>query len=168
MSRVLIEHYQAVFEAAYRIDPFHAFRKNLAAAAPEEWDVRPSDWSRAEFGDRPELSICDIAFHVGGALVMYADRAFGEARLEWGDLAVPSSRDMPAVLAWLDEVHSAFAVGIAALADDSELARMRQAPWRAPLTRAQLIGLMVNHELYHSGEVNRQRALLRGSTGWDR
>ena len=45
---------------------------------------------------------------------------------------------------------------------------MWQAPWRKPLTRAQLIDLTVNHLVYHSGEVNRQRALIRGSRGWDR
>ena len=168
MPRVLIDHYRAGFAAAYGTDPFHAFRKNLAAASPAEWDVQPSHWSRDEFGDQPELSICDIALHVGGGFVMYTDRAFGEARLEWGDIAMPPSRDMTSVLAWLDEVHAGFAAGIAALTDDAELAEMRDAPWRTPLTRAQLIGLMVNHQLYHSGEVNRQRALLRGSTGWDR
>lgn len=168
MSRVLIDHYSAVFEAAYRTDPFHAFRANLAAASPDEWNVRPSDWSREEFGDRPELSIGDLAHHVGGALVMYTDRAFGEAKLDWGDIRGPASADMDPVLAWLDEAHATFAAGIASLTDDVQLAEMRQAPWRTPMPRAQLIGLMVNHQIYHSGEVNRQRSLIRGTSGWDR
>ena len=68
MPRVLIDHYRAGFAAAYGTDPFHAFRKNLAAASPAEWDVQPSHWSRDEFGDQPELSICDIALHVGGGV----------------------------------------------------------------------------------------------------
>jgi hypothetical protein len=168
MARTAIELILGQFRAAYRGDPFHAFRQNLAAATPAEWDIRPSDWSVEEFGPRPELSICDVAFHVGGAMVMYGDRAFGEAKLEWGDIAVPDSRDMDAVLGWLDSVLGGFEAGIAALTDDSELAEMRQAPWRVPMRRDRLIGLMVNHQLYHSGEVNRQRSLIRGSTGWDR
>lgn len=167
MPRTAIDLYLRQLNAAYRDDPFHAFRKNLTSASEAEWDVRPSDWSVEEFGTRPELSICDVALHVGGALVMYADRAFGDARLEWGDISV-SERDMPSVLAWLDEGQAAFAAGIASLSDDAQLAEERQAPWRLPLRRDQLIGLVVNHFLYHSGEVNRQRALIRGSSGWER
>jgi hypothetical protein len=113
MSRVLINHFSAAFEAAYRTDPFHAFRKNLDSATPEEWDVRPSDWSRDEFGDHPELTICDLAFHVGGGLVMYANRAFGDATMGWGDIATAQSREKAMVLAWLDEVQAAFAAGLA-------------------------------------------------------
>ena len=168
MPRVLINHYRAVFEAAYRTDPFHGFRGNLTSVTDAEWRVRPADWSREVFGGQPELSIRDLAFHVGGALVMYTDRAFGEAKLEWGDIAGPSGDDMETVLAWLDNAHAAVAAGLAALRDDSELAETRQTPWRTPLPRAQLIGLMPNHLVYHSGEVNRQRALIRGSSGWDR
>lgn len=167
MSRTEIELYLHNVNAAYHDDRFHAFRRNLAAATPAEWDIRPSDWSVDEFGSQPELSICDMAFHVGGALVMYTDRAFGDARLEWADIAVPA-RDKETVLAWLDEVQGTFADGIDALTDDAQLADEREAPWRVPMRRDQLISLMVNHLLYHSGEVNRQRALIRGSTGWDR
>ena len=168
MSRVLINHFSAALEAAYRTDPFRAFRKNLDSATPEEWDVRPSDWSRDEFGDNPELTICDLAFHVGGGLVMYANRAFGDATMGWGDIATAQSREKAMVLAWLDEVQAAFAAGLAALEDDAKLRELRPAPWGTPLARTQLIGLMPNHLVYHSGEVNRQRALIRGSSGWDR
>jgi len=27
---------------------------------------------------------------------------------------------------------------------------------------------VINHDLYHSGETNRQRALIRGADGWER
>jgi hypothetical protein len=168
VARIAIELYLRSFNAAYRDDRFHAFRGNLASATPAEWDVRPLEWSTEVFGTQPDLSLCDIAHHVGGAMVMYTDRAFGESRLEWGDIHGPFGRDMEAVLGWLDRVQAEFAAGIAALSDDAELAEMRQAPWRAVLRRDQLIGLMINHQLYHSGEVNRQRSLIRGSTGWDR
>lgn len=167
MARTAIELHLRQFDAAYRDDPFHAFRKNLTSATAAEWEVRPSDWSVEEFGTRPELSICDIALHVGVALVMYADRAFGDATLEWAEIPRPE-RDIPSVLAWLDEGQAAFAAGIAGLSDDAQLAEERQAPWRALMRREQLISLMVNHCLYHSGEVNRQRALIRGSSGWAR
>jgi hypothetical protein len=36
------------------------------------------------------------------------------------------------------------------------------------MKRRSLIALITNHDLYHAGEINRQRALLRGAKGWDR
>jgi uncharacterized damage-inducible protein DinB len=130
--------------------------------------LRPAGWSIEEFGTDPELSICDVVLHVAGAKFMYADRAFGDASLEWTEIKGPAARDTEAVLAWLEEGHRLFAEGLAALTDDAELTEERPAQWRTPLLRAQLIGIVINHDLYHSGEINRQRALIRGSVGWDR
>jgi uncharacterized damage-inducible protein DinB len=129
--------------------------------------MRPATWSVEVFGSAPELSIRDVVVHVAGAKFMYADRTFGDASLEWADISPPAV-DMEPVLAWLDEGHRVFAEGLAALEDDAELAAARPAPWRAPLRREQLIGIVINHDLYHSGEINRQRGLIRGAEGWER
>ena len=155
--------------AAYRDDPFHAFRNNVASVRPEEWDVRPSGWTVEEFGAQPELSIRDLVLHVAAPKYMYADRAFGDATLEWGDIKLPSL-DTESILRWLDDGHRKLVDGLAALEDDAELAVERQTPWRAPTTmrRDQLLTIVINHDVYHSGEINRQRALIRGTQGWDR
>lgn len=168
MSRIAIDMWAHRLEAAYRGDYFHALRKNIESVRPAEWDIRPADWSAEEFGSQPELSICDLVTHVAGAKFMYADRAFGDASLEWGDTRLPTSRDMQSLLTWMDEGHRLLTEGLAALSDDLELKAQRQAPWRMPLRRDQLLEIVINHDLYHAGEVNRQRALIRGSTGWDR
>ena len=167
MTRIAIELLLRRMDAAYRGDYFHALRKNVESVRPEEWDVRPATWSVEEFGTQPELSICETVLHVAGAKFMYADRAFGDASLEWGDIR-PPALDMESVLAWLAEGHQQLVAGLAALQDDGELLVERPAPWRMPLVREQLIGIVINHDLYHSGEVNRQRALIRGAEGWDR
>jgi len=168
MTRIAIELLTRRLAAAYRDDPFHALRRNVESVRPGEWDVMPAQWSVDEFGAQPELSICDLVLHVAGAKFMYADRAFGEAALEWADIKPPPSRDMDAILAWLEDGHRALAGGLAALEDDAELALERPAPWRLPLRRERLIGIVINHDLYHSGEINRQRALIRGAEGWKR
>lgn len=168
MTRIAIDMLVRQMNAAYRDDRFHAFRRNLESVHPDEWDVHPAIWSVEEFGKDPELSICDLALHVGGAKFMYADRAFGDALLEWTDIAPPPTRDREAVLAWLDEGYRALVDGLAALEDDAELAAERQAPWRLPMRREQLLGIIINHDLYHSGEINRQRSLIRGADGWER
>jgi uncharacterized damage-inducible protein DinB len=168
MTRTAIDVWTLRLEAAYRADPFHALRKNIESVRLVEWDVRPASWSAEEFGTQPELSVCDLVFHVGGAKYMYADRAFGEMTLEWTGITPPASRDMQEVLAWLEAGHQLLVEGMAALTDDAQLREARLAPWRLSLTREQLLGIVINHDLYHSGEINRQRALMRGAEGWDR
>ena len=167
MPRTEIEVLRRMADQAYRTDPWSALRKNLASVRPEEWDVRPAEWSVDEFGTQPELSICDIALHTG-AKYMYVDRAFGDAKLEWGDIPPPPSRSQDDVLAWLDGAHRLIMDGLASLEDDAQLDEQRQAPWRTPMFRRSLIAIITNHDLYHAGEINRQRALLRGAQGWDR
>lgn len=167
MSRSTLETLIRLMDAAYRSDRFHALRANLESVRRDEWDVRPAGWSAAVFGTDPVLSIGEIVEHVAAAKFMYADRAFGDASVEWSDIE-PPSREMDTMLGWLDDGHRALRVGLAALADDAELERERPAPWRAPLRRAQLISIVINHDLYHAGEINRQRSLIRGSEGWQR
>lgn len=167
MARTEIEVMRRMLEQAYRTDPWSALRKNIESVRPEEWDVRPATWNVDEFGTDPELSICDVALHTG-AKYMYVDRAFGDAALEWSDIKSPASRSIEDVLAWLDEAHRLMMDGLAALEDDAQLDDERQAPWRTPMKRRSLIALITNHDLYHAGEINRQRALLRGAAGWDR
>jgi hypothetical protein len=167
MPRTAIELLHRSFRAAYRGDPFHAFRQNLESVSAAEWDVRPQTWSAEVFGTLPELSIRDLAWHVGGAAIMYTNRAFGTGRLEWADIPVPTGQDIATTLGWLDDAHAGFAAGIEALGDDADLAVLCDMPGRAGIRRDQMIGLQINHFVYHAGEVNRQRALIRGATGWD-
>jgi len=168
MGRAAIEVWESRLRAAFRDDPFHALRRNVESVREEEWAVLPAKWSVEEFGTQPELSICDLVMHVAGAKHMYADRAFGDATFEWGSIVLPASFEMAPVLAWLDEGQRLLVEGLAALSDDAQLSEQRQAPWRTPMRRDQLLGIVINHDLYHAGEINRQRALLRGAEGWDR
>src|SRR5690606_13223170 len=155
-------------EAAYRGDRYHALLRNIESVRPDEWDVRPAEWSAEVFGAQPQLSICDIAGHAGAAKHVYAARLSGDDALAWADIRVPAAREMPAVLTWLDEGHEALASALAGLADDADLMAERLSPSRRVLTAEQLLSLIINHDLYHAGEVNRQRALLRGADGWER
>lgn len=168
MARIALDVFARRMEAAYRGDPFHALRRNLESVTPEEWSVRPASPSVEVFGTQPELSIADIVLHVGGGKVMYAARLTGDEGLDWPDIRLPESREMAPMLAWLDEGHRALKAALAGLEDDTELGVERLAPWRRPLRTEHLLSTVINHDLYHAGEVNRQRALIRGAEGWER
>jgi uncharacterized damage-inducible protein DinB len=167
MTRTGIEFWIQRMNAAYRSDPFHALRRNVESVRAEEWNIEPAKWTVEEFGTQPELSIAHLVAHLAGAKHMYADRIFGEAKLEWGDIEMPGW-EMQSMLKWLDEGHRLLTDGLAALTDDAQLEEQRPAPWRVPMRRDALLGIIVNHDLYHAGEINRQRALLRGADGWQR
>lgn len=169
MARAAIEMLLRAMQWAYADDPFHALRRNLESVTDAEWDVRPASWSVDEFGTDPELSICDIVLHVAAAKRMYANRVFGDGLMEWEQIAIPEARDMASVLAWLDDGYRQLVDGLTALPDDAELATERTFPYRRGLIlvpREQLLRIIINHDLYHSGEINRQRALIRGAEGW--
>lgn len=165
MTRTVIELLTRRLNAAYRDDPFHALRRNIDALRADEWDLRPEEWSVEEFGAQAEISFCDLVAHVAGAKHMWADRIFGQASLDWGDLTPPSV-EMATLLAWLDEGHQQLVTGLQALTDDAELLEQRPAPWRTPMVREHMLGIITNHDLYHAGEINRQRSMLRGTSGW--
>jgi hypothetical protein len=168
MGRSGIERLARLLEASWRADPFHAFRTNLASVDDGEWDMKPAGHSVEVFGTQPDLSIADLALHVGGALSMWANRAFGDGTLEWRQVRGPSSRERAMVEAWLDEVHASFTTGLNALEDDSLLLHERQAPGGRRIPVGHMVTLMINHPVYHAGEINRQRALIRGADGWTR
>ncbi len=167
MSRAALDTMLQALDAAYRADRFHSLLGNLSDVRDDEWDVRPANHSVEVFGTSPELSIADIIRHVGAAKLMWDNHAFGDASLTWPD-AQPPAPERESILEWLDAAHEGFVAAVTALADDSELEADRRAHWGRPLATRHIISMVINHDLYHSGEVNRQRALIRGADGWDR
>jgi hypothetical protein len=151
MARIEIELLKANLEAAHRTDRFHSIRNNLEPVTEDEWSLRPADYSVELFGTDPELSIGDLAMHVAGAM-------------RWDGIRVPGT-DRAAVLAWLDANVMAMIEGLLALPDDAALALERETHWGAPMPVAWFVRTMTNHMLYHSGEINRQLSIIRGTGG---
>jgi hypothetical protein len=53
-----------------------------------------------------------------------------------------------------------------ALQDDAELDRERRLSWGAMRATRGIVLTMIEHDLYHSGEVNHIRSLLQGEDRW--
>jgi uncharacterized damage-inducible protein DinB len=156
VERTAIETLAALLDEACRGDPEHSLLANLASVHDEEWTSLPAGAQR---------SIADVAEHVGWAKHMYADYAFGAASLDGRTLAPPAD-DRSAMLAWIEDGHRTLVAGVRALEDDAELDRDRLANWGEMLPTRRLIWIMIAHDTYHAGEINRQRALLRGDDRW--
>ncbi len=66
---------------------------------------------------------------------------------------------------WLREGHRRLREHIASL-EDEELAKPRRLHWGEMRETRGIIRTLVNHDLYHAGEINHLRALLRDDDRW--
>jgi hypothetical protein len=155
MTRIAVEELLRLLDAAFDGEDWHALVRNLRAAPAEAWDWTPPGGKR---------SIHDLAQHVGGCKYMYVNHAFGDRSLTWehplvlGDGALT---DADAAIAWLREGQTRLRTSVAALEDD-ELARPRKAYWSRVMETRWGVWVMIQHDLYHAGEINHVRALFMG------
>jgi uncharacterized damage-inducible protein DinB len=133
-------------------------------------DLRDQDWTALPPGAGRTVS--DILEHVGWCKWMYEDYAFGAATLP-GDrpplVPVGGQRARPReeLLAWLAEGHLRWLASVRALPDDSELECLRLTNWGDRLPTRVIIRIMIEHDVYHAGEINHLRALLQGTDRWE-
>ena len=161
MSRAGIEQLLYTMDAAFEDYPLQqqSLLKNLAAVRDEDWLWVPDGCVR---------SIFDIVEHLGNKYT-YDSHAFGDGSMRWD---VPGSipgieRDTPRaeVIEYLREGHRRLRTHVEALADDEELMRPRKVPWGVETTTRWLINVMIQHDLYHAGEINYLRTLKQGTDG---
>jgi len=110
-----------------------------------------------------------IVLHVGSCKVMYDDYAFGEGTLFWTDREVEpwpaGTAPMAETIEWLGHVHQRLVDHIAALSEDDLLA-LRLTNWGERRETRWIVSMMLQHDLYHAGEINHIRSLLSGDDRW--
>lgn len=132
---------------------------NLRALTPEDWLWVPSGGHR---------SIRDIIQHVGGCKFMYHNHAFDDAKLTWDDPLVDGLERLSTISAavgWLQEGQERLRQSIAAL-DDAELLLPRRTNWGEMKETRWIIAVMIEHDLYHAGEINHLRSLRQQTDRW--
>jgi hypothetical protein len=128
--------------------------------------VTPEDWLWIPPGGN--RTIRDIVQHVGGCRLMYHDHAFAGATLTWDDPLVEGTgtlADVTSAIAWLRAGHERLRRAVAAL-NDAELPRPRMSNWGEPKETRWIIVAMIEHDLYHAGEINHLRSLHHGADHW--
>lgn len=139
----------------------HSLLKNLVSVRDESWERVPEGGKR---------SIKNIVAHVGMFKFMYANHGFDTGDLDYGEPpATPASERLASVgaaMEYLREGHEYLTGLIRGLGDDSELEALRKAHWGGLVPTRHIIVTMIEHDLYHAGEVNRTRALLQNDDGW--
>jgi len=130
--------------------------------------VKDDDWHRVPAGgSRP---IFEIVYHVGICKYVYDNHAFGDGSMRWDkprslpDIRREASRDE--VVAWVREGQRLLRGNVEALNSDEELLTLRRSNWGQEYETRWLISVMIEHDLYHAGEINHIRAILTGDDRW--
>lgn len=161
MSRVVVDQLLSMLDQSFERSPdagptdgWHSLMANLESVGDEDWEWLPADGKR---------TIGHLAIHCGFAMRMYADRGFGDATLEMADAVFTRTGGEPskaAVLPWLREAHGILRDSLVA-SDDESLGHMRVTHWGERKTRRWFIVTMIEHNIYHAGEINHLRALAQ-------
>ena len=154
MGRVGIEQYLYMLDRAFDApDGWHSLLKNIESVRGDDWD-----WV-AQGGKR---NIRRIVIHCF-AIYVWENHVFGDGSMTWDATPMPADWRVPSIIDWLRTGVAKFRAGIDALEDDDELTRPRQAPQGMQMETRWCINIMIQHLLYHSGEVNYIRALRQGN-----
>jgi hypothetical protein len=141
-----------IADQAFDGSRWHSVVGNLRAVTPDDWLWVPPDGRR---------SIRDIVGHLASCKMMYENHAFGDAALTWDNPIVQGSDRLSSIasaIEWLKEAHERLRRSISGL-DDSELLSARKTNWGALEETRWIIGVTIEHDLYHAGEINHIRCL---------
>jgi hypothetical protein len=163
-SRAGIEQLLYMMDRSFTTDTsfgtWHSFLINLADVNEDDWQWLP------ENGER---SIFEIVQHVGETTYVYDSCAFGDGSLHWHKGSVPTiepETPRDEVVRWLQDGQQRLRDHVAALQDDSELTVLRPGLWNDEHETRWLITQVIQHDLYHAGELNHIRALSHRNDNW--
>jgi hypothetical protein len=161
MSRGAVDMLVYLLDEAFEGNEEHSLLGNLANVTPEDWLARAVEGGR---------TIREIADHAGVAKYLYADHLFGQAKLSYADAlrtspSMADSGDIDGVKRWLRDGHAKLRAGVAGLTDAALLAPGRTHWGEAAETRW-VISVVLEHDLYHAGEINHFRAQRQGDDRW--
>lgn len=160
MTRAGVEQLLYLMDEAFDGNDEHSLIANLRSVTADDWLWRPPGRHR---------SIAEIVGHVGAAKTLYDNHAFGDASLSFLDPRFApkahEGRTPEEAMAWLRVEHTRLREHVAAL-DDEDLPKPRRTNWGEMKETRWIVSVMIDHDLYHSGEINHIRALHQDNDRW--
>jgi DinB superfamily len=159
MSRSAIEQVVFMMDSAFVGDParpdqsWHAVLVNLKSLAPVDWDWVPPGGVR---------TVRRLLLGLGTCKYVCDSKAFGDGSMDWDNLgSIPAVdfKNRDEIVRWVSESHRQLRDHVAALEDDAQLLELRPSYWGEDREIRWQINTMIQHDLYHAGEINHIRAL---------
>jgi hypothetical protein len=162
MSRVALDQLLYLMDEAFDAEGHeHSLLANIRSVKEDDWTWVPPGAGR---------SISEIVAHVGICKYVYDNHAFGDASMRWDrPRSLPGIRpdaSIDEVVMWLREGQRMLRTSVDGLQSDEELLKLRASNWGQMYETRWLISVMIEHDLYHAGEINHIRALRQGNDRW--
>ena len=157
MPQIAVSELLYLMDNAFQTSRAHSLLSNLGT-------VTEADYAR----DHEGRSIREMVRHVAAAKHVYDNQAFGDASLfmpSFQSRIYESKATMAEDLEWLRHGYEQLRTSVAAL-DDGGLSTPRPVHMGGTLPTRQIISIMVEHDLYHAGEINHLRALMQDTDYW--
>jgi uncharacterized damage-inducible protein DinB len=154
-STAVITQLLAMLDSAFEGSRWQSVIGNLEAVPEDAWKRAPGGEARA---------IADLAMHLAYNAFGTQARAFGGGcdEAELTRLATAAFATREGTMAFLREHHARLRASIAALTDeDLDTERMTHL---GPRPTPEIIAGVIEHDLYHAGEINAVRALFQGDS----
>jgi len=104
-------------------------------------------------------SVAWLIVHLASCKIMYVEYAFGEGKLSWDDLSLPSS--LYDALVYLTTSHQSLRVAVEKLTDEN-LPQVRKTNWGELWSTEKIIWTMIQHDIYHGGQIQAVRKIFQG------
>ncbi|HLG10179.1 MAG TPA: DinB family protein [Dehalococcoidia bacterium] len=156
-AQIAVNELLFLMDNAFERSRAHSLLNNLSA-------VTEDDYAREHAG----RSIREMVRHLTAAKHVYDNQAFGDGSLfmpSFQDRIYGSSAGMAEDLDWLHHGYETLRASVAAL-DDADLAQPRPVHMGGTLETRAIISIMIEHDVYHAGEINHLRALMQGTDYW--
>jgi hypothetical protein len=159
VSRTGIEQVVFMMDSAFEGDParpdqsWHAVLVNLKSLHPEDWDWVPPGGKR---------TVRRLVLGLASCKYVCDSKAFGDGSVDWSNPGSFPTVDIPNnddVVRWLSESHRRLRDSVAGLTEDAQLLELRPSYWGEDREIRWQINTMIQHDLYHAGEINHIRAL---------
>ena len=162
VSRAAIEQLLYLMDEAFDAEGHeHSLLANIRSVRDEDWAWVP------EGGSRP---VFEIVSHVGLCKYIYDNHAFGDGSMSWDrPRSMPGIRrdaSKDEVISWLRDGQRILRASVDALESDDQLFVLRRSNWGQEYETRWLISVMIEHDVYHAGEINHLRALRQGNDRW--
>lgn len=157
VDKVAVNTLLFVMDNAFEKSRSHSLASNLRSVTEE-------DYTREHEG----RSIREMVRHVAAAKHVYDNQAFGDASLfipDFQERIYESTATMAEDLEWLRHGYEGLRASVAAL-DDANLAEQRPVHMGGTREAREIISIMIEHDLYHAGEINHLRALMQDTDYW--
>jgi uncharacterized damage-inducible protein DinB len=157
VSQVAVNELLFLMDNAFERSRPHSLINNLNT-------VTEADYVREHDG----RSIREMVRHLAAAKHVYDNQAFGDGSEfipTYQDRVYASDASMADDIEWLQHGHAQLRASVAALTDD-ELSKPRPVHMGGTLETRMIISIMIEHDVYHAGEINHLRSLMQGTDYW--